>query len=307
MADAAAGVRVRDLDELGEGVLAVTLDVRRQALGDRPQHAVDHEAAVVVAGQVGLDDDRAGAALAARGGIGRANRVLIGQVQHHAAPVVAVERLHGDRVADALSGRDRGVRVADDLRARDRHAGRRQQLVRQLLVRGDVDAERPGAARHRRPDPLLVDAVAELDERLVVEADRRDIAQRRLVEEGLGRGPERESLGEQDQPFELGSEVEGRIGLDEVVDEAHGELAGGHADALLRVRVDDVVQPRLAGPAGLAAADLRARLALELERDVLGDMPDPGALVQPIGEAADAARCRTCAGRRRAASRGVPR
>ena len=133
-----------------------------------------------------------------------------------------------------------------------------------------------------------MDAVAELDERLVVEADRRDVPQRRLVEERLGRGPERESLGEQDQPLELGSEVEGRIGLDEVVDQAHGELAGGHADALLRVRVDDVVLPRLAGAAGLAAADLRARLALELERDVLGDMPDPGALVQPIGEAADA-------------------
>ena len=87
--------------------------------------------------------------------------------------------------------------------------------------------------------------------------------------------------------LELSGEVERRLGLDEVVDEAHGELAGRDADALLGVGVDDVVAARFAGPARLAAADLGARLALELERDVLGHVPDPGALAQPILEAAD--------------------
>ena len=180
------------------------------------------------------------------------------------------------------------ILVADDLRAGDRDAGRGEQLVRQLLVRGDVDAERARQARHRGPDPLLVDAVAELDERLVVQADRRDVAQRGLVEDGLRRRAERGTLGEEDELLELGAEVEGRLGLDEVVDEPHGELAGGDADALLGVRVDDVVPTGLTGAAGLAAADLGARLALELEGDVLGDVADPGALAQPIGESADA-------------------
>ena len=100
-------------------------------------------------------------------------------------------------------------------------------------------------------------------------------------------GPKAEPLGQQDEALELGGEVEVRFGLDEVVDEPHRELAGGDADGLLGVRVDDVVLARLAGAAGLAAADLGAGLALELERDVLGDVADPGALAQPIREAAD--------------------
>ena len=55
---------------------------------------------------------------------------------------------------------------------------------------------------------LLVDALAELDERVPVEPDVRDVAADGLVDQGLGRGPEGGSLGEPDQPFELGHEVE---------------------------------------------------------------------------------------------------
>ncbi len=58
------GSGVRDVDELADRVLAVAGDRRRDALGDRRDLAADHEAAVVVAGDVGLDDDVARAALA---------------------------------------------------------------------------------------------------------------------------------------------------------------------------------------------------------------------------------------------------
>ena len=78
-------------------------------------------------------------------------------------------------------------------------------------------------------------------------------------------------------------------GVDEVVDEAHRELAGGDADGLVGVAVDDVV---VAGPAldraGLAAARVVAGQGLQLQRDVLGDVAEPGALVEPLDEAAAA-------------------
>ena len=47
----------------------------------------------------------------------------------------------------------------------------------------------------------------------------------RLVEDRLRRRAERGTLGEEDELLELG--VETGLGLDEVVDEPHGELAGG--------------------------------------------------------------------------------
>ena len=49
MTDPTPRVLVRDLDELGHGVLAVADDVRRHALGDRDHPPADHEDPVVAA------------------------------------------------------------------------------------------------------------------------------------------------------------------------------------------------------------------------------------------------------------------
>ena len=76
MADAAARIRVGDLDELADGLLAVADDAGRDALGDRRDLAADHEAAVVVAGDVALDDEVAAPALAARAVEGGPDRLL---------------------------------------------------------------------------------------------------------------------------------------------------------------------------------------------------------------------------------------
>ena len=62
--------------------------------------------------------------------------------------------------------------------------------------------------------------------------------------------------------------------------------AGLEADGLLAVLVDDVVLAVLAGRPGLAVADVGAGEVLELERDVLGDVADPGAVAQAGDEAA---------------------
>ena len=50
VADAAPGIGVGDLDQLGDGVRAVADDVRRHPLGDRDDLIVDDEDAVVLAG-----------------------------------------------------------------------------------------------------------------------------------------------------------------------------------------------------------------------------------------------------------------
>ena len=89
---------------------------------------------------------------------------------------------------------------------------------------------------------------------------------------------------------QLRVEVELGVGLDQVVDQAYGEPAGREADLLVDVPVDDVVAAALAlDLAGLAAPDVVADLLLQRERDVLGDVPEPGALVEPLDEAAAAA------------------
>ena len=129
-----------------------------------------------------------------------------------------------------------------------------------------------------------MDAVPELDEGVTVEADERDVAADGLVDEGLRRGPERLALGEADEPLELRREVEEHlrvVGGDEMVDEGDGHLPGLEPDLLLAVLEDAVVLAGRAGRAGLAVADVGAGEVLELERDVLGDVPDPRPVAEP--------------------------
>ena len=292
MADAAAGVLVGDVDELADGVLAVAGDAGRDALGDRGDLAADHQAAIVVAGDVGLDDEVAGAALGAGERVRPRIAVLRAEVELDAAAVVAVERLDDAGVAEAVRRRGGLVLGLDDRAPRHRQAGRVEESVREALVRRDVDADAARVGGHRGPDPLLVDALAELDERVAVEADVGDVAAGRLVEDRQGAGPEGLALGQPDQTLELGHEVDRdrRVaGRDKVVDEGDGDLAGLGADRLLAELVDHVVAAALAGAAGLAVADVRAGEVLQLEGDVLGDVAGPGPLPQPRDEAAAAA------------------
>ena len=107
VADAAARIGVRDVDELAHGVLAVAGHAGRHALGDRRDLAADHEAAVVVAGHVRLDDDVARSALGERAVEGGTDRLVRAEVEVDAAAMVAVERLDDAREAEPLRDRDR--------------------------------------------------------------------------------------------------------------------------------------------------------------------------------------------------------
>ena len=277
--------------------------VGRHPLGDRDHPAVDDQAAVVLAGHERLDDHAAAAGLLLRDREGLADVVLVLQVEAHAAAVVAVERLDHDRVADPAAAGHCLVGRAHRLLLGHRQAGRAEQPGGEVLVGGDVDRDRGGLRGHGGADPLGVDALAELDEGVLVEPDPRDVARDGLVEDRLGRRTERRPLGAQDEALELGLPVELRVGLDEVVDQPDGEPAGGEADVLVDVAVDDVVDARLAlDLAGLAAPDVVTDDLLEGERAVLGDVAEPGALVEPLDEAAAAAARARVVARGRAAS-----
>ncbi len=206
-----------------------------------------------------------------------------------AAAVVAVERLDHAREAEPLGDRHGRLLVVDDVGARDGQAGRIEEPVGQALVGRHVDPDRRGQRRHRRPDALLVDAVPELDQRVAVEPDERDVAADRLVDERLGGRPERLPLGEADEPLHLRREVEevvGIVGRDQVIDQRDRHPAGLQPDGLLAVLVDAVVLADRPGRPRLAVADVGPGQVLELERDVLGDVAHPRPVAQPGDEAA---------------------
>ena len=208
VADAAPRVRVRRVDELADGVLAVAGHGGRHALRDRGQLAADDEDAIVVAGDVGLDHEVAGAALAGGDRERGPDGLLGAQVELDTAPVVAVERLDHAREADPAGRGDRPILRVDHLGTRHGQARRVEEPVRQALVRRDVDGDGRRPRGHRGPDALLMDALAELDEGVAVEPDVRDVAARGLVDERLRGRPERLPLRQPDEPLELGQEVE---------------------------------------------------------------------------------------------------
>ena len=122
-----------------------------------------------------------------------------------------------------------------------------------------------------------MDALAELDEARTIEPDPRDVARNGLVDDRLGRRPERTLLGETDERLDLLGKVERRlVGRDEMIDESDGKAAGLASNILVAVLEYDVVPAPFAGHAArLADVRLRAGKALQLERDVLGHMAQP--------------------------------
>ncbi len=212
------------------------------------------------------------------------------EVDRDAAPVVAVERLEHDGVADPAGHPHGVIGPADDLRGGHRQAGGRQQPVRQFLVGGDVDGERGRQGRHGGPDPLLVDAIAELHQGTGIQSLPRDVAGDGLVQDGLGGGTEGRPLAGPQVVLVFGLEIElivaEVVAGHQVIDQPDRQPAGQRPDGLVEVAENDVVDAALAGRAGLAAGDLVPSRPFEFQRDMFDDVPGPGALDQPLDETA---------------------
>ncbi len=99
------------------------------------------------------------------------------------------------------------------------------------------------------------------------------------------------------ESFELLAEIELRIDLaidlllqvlrQQVHQQAQRQVAGLDARITLFIGINHVIHAGLAGCAGLAEANPGTADILNFERDMLHDMPHPGALV--LGQAADKA------------------
>ena len=289
VADAAAGVGVGGIDELGDGASAISEDVGRDTFGNGNDFVVDDEDAVVLARDEGLDDDAAVAAFLLGDGKRLEDGLVIREVDHHAAAVVAIEGLGDDGIAEAAGLPDGVLGAADNDRPRHGDANFLQHAVGEFFVAGHLDGDVGGLAGDGGPDALLVGTVSELDERAAgIETEDGDLAALGLGDDGSGAGAVGHALGDADHVLlELALEVEvGDVAIDEVVEQALGKTTGGEADVLLPVLVDDVVAAALAAAAGLAAGDLGAGKFLEFEGDVLEDVAHPGALAHALEEAA---------------------
>ena len=261
--------------------------MRGHPLGDRLHSAAHDEASVVASGDEGLDDDRAAPGLATRDLKGLLDLAVRLQVQAYPSSVVSVERLDHHGVPDSLGCLDGTSRAADGRLARDGEAGRAEQGRGEILVAGDVHGQSGRLRGHRRPNPLLMDALTQLHERGVVEPDPRDVAADGLLEDRRGRRSEGRAFGAPDELVERLVEVEALLVLHEVVHDPDREPAGGQADGLVGVAVNDVVPAGMTLDAtGLAARLVVAGFGLELQRDVLRDVSHPRSLVEPLDESA---------------------
>ena len=284
MPDAAARILVHDLDQLLDRVLAVAHHVSGRAARGGDELAVDHQQAVIVSFEEALDDHRAG--VLARHVEAVRHLLVGGEADGNATAVVAVVGLGHHREADAARGAHRLGLALHQLLLGHRQPQAGEDLVGLLLVAGELDRDVRGAAGDRRPDALLVLAVAELNERLVVEAQPGDAARFGGAHQGCRGGPERAALREADELVArlgkapaLGDASRGAQPLGQQrADQPQPELAGRASLVALRVLVDDRIHPGGARAARLAERDRLARDVLQLDRHVLEDVPEPGAL-----------------------------
>jgi hypothetical protein len=200
--------------------------------------------------------------------------------------------------------RSAAVSAASTERHRNPHVA--QQLVGQFLVAGGFHGNVRGAPRHRRPDALLVFAVAQLHQTLVVQPDRRNAAAARFVHDGLRARSQRQSFRHPNQRvqflgvverldvpivvFVVGQQVQPRDAAQflwqQMLNQSQREATGLQPDALLQKGVHDIIFALFAPRgAGLAVGHVDARQRLQFDGDMLGDVSQPRSFVKPPYEA----------------------
>ena len=197
VAHTAARILIHDLDQLGDRVPAVADDMARRAPRCRDQFAVDHQEAMVVTLQESLDDHRS--RMLARYRKSLRHFFVRREPNRDAAAVVAVVGLGHDGKSDALRGANGLLFVVHQFLFRYRQSERGQDLVGFFLVAGEFDRDVRGAAGDRRLNPLLVLAVAQLHQRLIIEAQPGNAVIFGRAHQCGRRGSERAPLREADE------------------------------------------------------------------------------------------------------------
>src|SRR5262249_13178003 len=192
--DAGARVLVDDVDELRDGVLAIADHVSRRAPRSCHQLAVHHEQPMVFTLEEALDHHRA--RVLARHVVAVRHLLLGGEADRDAAAVVAVVGLRHYRKADAPRSPHRLRLALYQVLLWHWQPEAGEDLVCFLLVARQLDGDVWRAAGDGRLDALLVLAVPELHQRLVVEAQPGDAATLCGVHQRRGGRTERPALRE---------------------------------------------------------------------------------------------------------------
>ena len=110
--------------------------------------------------------------------------------------MITVERFNDDRIPDAFDGRFQFVLVANSKTLRHRDAHVTEQFFRRVLIRGDIDCDHIGIRGSRRLNSFLVYAIPKLNQRLIVQPDKRNITAYRFLHQRSGRRPKTAHLRE---------------------------------------------------------------------------------------------------------------
>ncbi len=174
MTHSAARVLVHDLDQLSDRVTAVTDDMARRSTRCRDQLAVDDQQPMVITLQERLDDHRP--RMLARDQVALRDFFVGAQPNGDTAAVIAVVWFGHHGESNTARGAD-GMRFTlDKFLLGDRQSEQAQNLVGLLLVAGQFDRNVRGAAGDRRLDALLVLAMTQLHQRLIIEPEPRNAA-----------------------------------------------------------------------------------------------------------------------------------
>ena len=201
--------------------------------------------------------------------------------------MVAVVGLGDHREPDTMRGTDRLRGRVDQLLLGNRQAQGRENLVGLFLVAGKLDGDVRSAASDRRLNALLVLAVPELHQRLIVQAQPGYAVLFGRTHQRGRRGAQCAALCEANELIaRLGPVPVFRHGIgwtdgrgQERAQEPQSQLTGGDTLIALRVLVDNAVDPRRASAAGLSECDCFAGNILQLDGDVLEHVPQPSPFV----------------------------
>ena len=214
--------------------------------------------------------------------------LLVGhQPDRDASSVVAVVGFGHYRIADAPRGAHRLALALHQFLARHRQTERGEDLVGFFLVAGKLDGDVRGTARHRGLDALLVLAVAELHQRLVVQAQPRDAALLGRRDQRCRGGSQCTALREADElvarlrpaPALRHGVLRPQLLRQQRAQQPQRQFAGGDALVALLVLIDHGIDARPAGASRLAEGHLLAGDVLQFQRDVLQYVAQPRPLV----------------------------
>ena len=263
----------------GHGRTGVGAALRVFPARGRHQLAAHHQQAVYGARNMALDHHMPGHG--AGRCVGAAHLRLGGQVDAHAFALVRVVGLDGDGQANVLRLVPGLVGAADQFPLGHRYAGRFEQLLGQVFVFADAQANGAGLVGFCTPDAPLRRAVAQLHQIAIVQADKGNAPLRRRIDDAGRAWPQVTRLDGLLNGGHGGGHIK-RLVIDRRHDEGVALLQRHFGHQFFGAAKHHAVHPALAHAAGLAKLSAHAGQVEQLDDGVLQHMAAPRAFLQAL-------------------------